>query len=143
MVEDLVRVDLPDALEGERGSGAVAQQPGAVVLCDTRRGGEREAAVVPREPVAGIVGSESAAAGEAAQHPAAYLLADVSDLLSPQCWGVEGPDLANFAGLEQARDDAAVVMDVAVERGAGTMHEADRAAPVRRPLGWFCEDGPR
>lgn len=45
---------------------------------------EREAAVVPREPGVGLLGSESAAAGEPAHHPTAHRLADAGDFLSPQ-----------------------------------------------------------
>jgi hypothetical protein len=57
-------------------------------------------------------------ANQRSKHPAAYLLADAGDLLNRQCRGVEEPDLPVVDGLEQAVDDATVVTDVAVERGA-------------------------
>jgi hypothetical protein len=61
MADDLVLVDLLEPLEGERRARAVAPQPlqtGPVVLADAHRGIEREAAVVPGEPVASVVGVE-------------------------------------------------------------------------------------
>jgi hypothetical protein len=106
---------------------------------------KRETAVVPAEHVAGIIAIEQAAARKPTQHPAAYLLADARDLLSRQCPRVEEPDLPVVDGVEQAVDDATVVMDVAVERGAETMHEAYRAKPrlCTGPLGRSGEDWPR
>ena len=42
---------------------------------------------------------------------------------------LEEADLAVFAGIEQAVDGAAVQMNVAVQRGAEAVHEADRPEP--------------
>lgn len=47
---------------------------------------------------------------------------------------VEESDLAALEEFDQAVDDVAVVMDVAVERGADTQHETDHIEPR------LCED---
>jgi len=52
------------------------------------------------------------------QRPAAHLLADDNDILWRQCRSVEEPDAPLVEGLEQAVENAAMIMGVAVERGA-------------------------
>jgi hypothetical protein len=48
--------------------------------------------------------------------PVTHLLADGDNLRSRQCGGVERPDLAIFAGLEHAVEDAAMIVGMTVER---------------------------
>ena len=86
-------------------------------------------ASLPAEHVAGLHGLEQTAAGEPPQHPSAHLLGDGGHLSRRQCRGVEEADLAVFAGIEQAVDDAATKMNVAVQRGAETVHEANLPEP--------------
>ena len=92
-------------------------QPGAVLGGDAHRGVEGEAAVVPREHVAGGVGVEQPAAGEPTQHPPAHLLGNGGNLLRCQCLGGMESHLPVVEALEYPVEDAAVEVDVAIERG--------------------------
>lgn len=148
MVDDMMRVDLLKPFQGEGRARAMAEhalQSRPITAGNADRSVKREAAVVPAEQGAGIIGIEQAAAGEPAQHAAACPLGDAGDIPGRQRLRAEESDLAADEGLEQAVDDAAIVVDVAVERGAGTMYEADRATPrlCAGPRGWSYEDGPR
>ena len=96
-------------------------QAGPVVSGNAHRSVEREAAVVPPEHVVGGLGVEQPAAGEPTQHPAAYLLGDGAEVLRCRCprRTESHPIRADgtlVEALEDAVEDAAVVMDVAVER---------------------------
>ena len=132
-------VDLLEALQREGRAGTVAQQslqPGAIRASNAHCRIQREAAMRPAEHVARLLGLEQAAAGEPPQHPSAHLLGDRGHLIRRQCRGLEEADLAVFAGIEQAIDDAAVQMNVAVQRGAEPVHEADGPEPRPRRGGW-------
>ena len=92
---------------------------------------EREAAVLPSEHVADIVGLGQPAARELTQHPHAHLLDDAGDGLWCQfSGGAKADGLRNITGildgLEDPVDDAAVEMDVPVEGGTEAMDEAHR-----------------
>jgi hypothetical protein len=124
-------VALLEPFQGEGRASTITQQPlqsRPIMAGNAYRSVKRETAVVPAEHVAGIIAIEQAATRKPTQHPAAYLLGDAGDLLSRQCPRVEEPDLPVVDGLEQAVDDATVVMDVAVERGAETLVSPRRAA---------------
>jgi len=143
-----VRVDLLEALQREGRAGTVAQQalqPGAIRASNAHRRVQREAAMLPAEHVARLRGLEQAAAGEPPQHPSAHLLGDGGHLSRRQCRRLEKAGLAGFAGIEQAVDDAAVQMNVAVQRGAETVHEADspEPRPGARRLECLHENGSR
>lgn len=139
MVDELVRVDLLEALQREGRASTVAQpslQTGAILASNAHRRVRREAAMLPAEHVAGLLGLEQTAAGEPPQPPSAHLLGDRGHLSRRQYRRLEEPELAVFAGIEQAVDDAAVQMDVTVQRGAEPMHEADGPEPRARRAGW-------
>ncbi len=132
-------VDLLEALQREGRAGTVAQQalqPGAIRAGNAHRRIQREAAMFPAEHVARLRGLEQTAAGEPPQHPSAHWLGDGGHLIRRQYRRLEEADLAVFAGIEQAIDDAAVQMDVAVQRGAETVYEADGPEPRPGRGGW-------
>ena len=137
-IEDPLIVDLFDALKGEGRAGAIAQQPfqsGPVVAGDAHASVEREAAVVPHKHVAGVIGIEQAVAGEPVEHAAADLLFDHGSCIWRQCRCLSELDPADFERLEHPVEDAAVVVQVAIERGTETVDEAHRpeACPCRGP----------
>ncbi len=74
--------------------------------------------MLPAEHVARLRGLEQAAASEPPQHPSAHVFGAGGPLIRRRCRGSERADLAVFAGSEQAVDDAAMNMNVAVQRGA-------------------------
>jgi hypothetical protein len=150
------------ALKGEGRAGAVAQQPfqsGPVVAGDAHASVEREAAVVPGEHVAGVIGIEQPVAGDPAQHPAAHLRFDRGHRFWRQCQGLSELDPAGFERLEHPVEDAAVtnppgadlgarqgarsaktrmvfvIVQVAIERGTEAVDEAHcpEAGPCRGP----------
>ncbi len=135
-IDDPLIVDLCDALKGEGRACTVAKQPlqsGPVVAGDAHRGVERETAIVPSQHVAGVVGIEQAVAGEPVQHAAADLLFDHGSRLWRQCRGLSELDPASFERLEHPVEDAAVVVQVAIERSTATVVEAQgpEAGPCR------------
>jgi hypothetical protein len=72
-------------------------------------------------------------AGEPTQHAAAHLLFDHGNLFWRQCRGVPELDPAGLQGVEQAVEDAAVVVEVAIEQSTETVQEAHRPdAGLRR-----------
>lgn len=80
-----------------------------------------------------MVAVQQAVAGEPAQHAAAYLHFDRSHRFWRPCRG--RPELypAGFERVEHAPEDAAVGVEVAIERGAEAVHEAPRPkARLRR-----------
>ena len=91
---------------------------------DAHRSVEREVAIVPGEHVAGIVGIEQAVAGEPAQHAAAHLRFDRGNRFRRQCRGVSELDPAGVERLEHPVEDAAVVVEVAIERCTELVDEA-------------------
>jgi hypothetical protein len=75
MLDELVRIDLLEALERDGRASTVAQQslqPGAIRASHAHRRLQREAAMRPAEPGAGLLGLEQAAAGEPPPHPSAH-----------------------------------------------------------------------
>ncbi len=93
--------------------------------------GVRDSAVRPsrcgsgrRKHFAGVVGIEQPAAGEPAQQAAADLLFDHGTLFWRQCRGLPELDPASLQRLEHPVEDAAVVVDVAIERSSETVDEA-------------------
>jgi len=120
-IDEPVFVDLFDALKGERWACTVAKQPlqsGPVVAGDAHRGVEREAAVVPSEHVANVIGIEQPVAGEPAQHAAAYLLFDHGNLFWCQCRCLSELDCALLDQVEYPVEDAAVTNPPGADLGA-------------------------
>ena len=95
--------------------------------------GAQERPPATGEHVAGVIGIEQAVAGEPAQHAAAYLLFDHSNRFWRQCRGLSELDPAGLQRVEQAVEDAAVVVEVAIERSTEAVDEAHRPeAGLRR-----------
>jgi hypothetical protein len=100
------------------------------VRAHAHRGIQREAAVFPREHLADILRLDQAAAGEPAQHPYAHLLGDGGDGLrrqysvGPKAHGLRVSGL--LGRLKDAVDDAAMIVNMAVERGTEAVDEAHR-----------------
>ncbi len=93
-------------------------------VCSPEEFPQRRTAVGPGEPVAGVNGIEQPVAGEPAQHAAGYLLLDHSNRFRRQCRGLSELDPAGLQRLEHPVQDAAVVVDVAIERSSETVDEA-------------------
>jgi hypothetical protein len=77
------------------------------VAGDAHASVEREAAVVPGEPVAGIIGIEQPVAGEPVQHPAADLLFDHGSRFPRQGRDLSELDPTGFEGVKHPVEDAA------------------------------------
>jgi hypothetical protein len=133
-LDDAFGVEQVQALERERRAGAVAQpplQPDAIVRRDAHRGIQRKAAVLPSEHLADMVRLDQPAAGEPAQHPHAHLLGNDGEGLRCQLsGGAKAHGLRDSTGildrLEDPVDDAAVVVNMAVEGGTEAVDEAHR-----------------
>jgi hypothetical protein len=104
---------------------------------------EREAAVVPHKHVAGVIGIEQPVVGEPGQHPAADLRLDHVSRFPRQCRGLSELDSTGFERLEHPVEDAAMVVQVAIERSTETVDEAHRpeAGPCRGPWTAFPQMG--
>ena len=85
---------------------------------------EREAAVFRGQHIAVIIGIEQPAAGEPAEHAAADLLFDHGNRFWRQCRGLSELDSAGLQWVEHPVEDAAVVVDVAIERSFWAVDEA-------------------
>ncbi len=136
--DDPLIVDLFDALKGEGRACAVAQQPlqsGPVVAGDAHRSVERKPAVLPGQHVAGVIRIEQPVVGEPAQHPAADLRFDHGSGFPRQCRCLSKLDPTAFERLEHPVEDAAVIVQMAIERSTEAVDEAHRpeAGPCRDP----------
>jgi hypothetical protein len=120
----------PQAVEGERGSGAVAQQPlaaSAVGAVNADGGVEAEAAgPLPREHVVDGVLIEEAAALEEAEHPALEDGREGAGVVSREAGSLVEAGLAVDLG-EDAVEDHEVEVEVRVEGGAEAVEEGDGA----------------
>ena len=139
-IDDAFGVEQFKTLEREAWTGTVAQQPlqaGAVIRSDTDRGIQREAAVLPSKHVAHVVTLDQPAAGKPAQHSDAHLFGDGGEGLRCELdGGARAHGLRAVIGLldrlEDAVDDAAMVMHMAVERSTEAMDEAHRPEACMR-----------
>ena len=131
LVEQALRIEFAQPVQGQRWPGAVTQQPlapSAVLGLDAHRAVDGEATTVgPLRHRARILARQQSPAHKDAQQPPAHLrLHRGEGLLIEPAGGVED-DPARRIGREHAVDDHAMEVQMGIERRAKAVDEGDRA----------------